>query len=515
MNPGDTGAERAAYVQNSEWTRLVFVGRVLNETSYSIGGEVFDGGVASMPREFQNVTFSLDQTLFNSNSSGSFPPNVIVGDDGTMTVETHTETTCCLCGLTIGEVGTEYLVELGKNSDSLSSCGITCQTDADGGNVPNTWGSLCADTVTALGGTVANTPSNETTVTSTISPTPEFDDHLIVGPEWIALKYYNPSNEALVEPINGSTITYQMNENGQIRGYAGCNSMQGSYANLTEISFVIGSDVGWTEMGCMEPQGVMQQELDYFSNFYPGRKINWTMFAKSNWGMELTDADEGPNRGLELKDADTGDAIATFTLYGLTETMSTAPAAAASDSYPLIVGPVWTASKYYNPSNEALVPPIEGTPVSFRMMEDGRLNGNGGCNSMQGNYANLTSTSFVISSDVSWTEMYCAEPEGVMQQELDYFSNFYLGRKIDWFPMGDWGLELKDADTGDAIATFKLDGMVESTSASPTPSGAQKAVEVDTDVGIAPTPTASDASSNTILSPTTPTEGTTSTPASG
>ena len=349
MNPGDTGAERAAYVQNSEWTRLVFVGRVLNETSYSTGGEVFDGGVASMPRDFQNVTFSLDETLFNSNSSGSFPPNVIVGDYGTMTVETHTETTCCLCGLTIGEVGTEYLVELGKNSESLISCGITCQT--------NGW-EVCEDTVTALGGMVADTPSNNETMSPTPAATPK-PAPLITGPEWTVAKYYNPSNGTLVEPIEDSTITYQMRE------------------------------------------------------------------------------------------------------------------------------------------------------------EDGRFDGNGGCNSMQGNYANLTSTSFVISSDVSWTEMYCAEPEGVMQQEFDYFSNFYLGRKIDWFPMGDWGLELKDADTGGAIATFKLDGMVESSSASPTPSGAPKAVAVDTDVGIAPTPTTSDASSNTILSPTTPTEETTSAPASG
>lgn len=175
MNPGDTGAERAAYVQNSEWIHLVFVGRVLKEASYSIGGEALDGGVDShaFPREYQNVTFSLDETLFNSDGNGALPSNVIVGDDGSMTVETHTETTCCLCGLSVSGIGTQWLVELEKSRPlGLSSCGITCPIATDGASVPNTWGGICADTVSALGGAVGNIPPGNGTMALATSPTP-------------------------------------------------------------------------------------------------------------------------------------------------------------------------------------------------------------------------------------------------------------------------------------------------------------------------------------------------------
>jgi len=137
---GDTGAERAETVRKSDWVHLVFVGRVLEKNSYTINNEDNDWG--DYPPEFQDVTFSLDETLFNGAEDGSLPQNVVVGGDGSMKVRTSTETTCCICGMVVdGEVGTEYLISLSKyEPESLSSCDINCLTDEP----------ICADTVTAL-----------------------------------------------------------------------------------------------------------------------------------------------------------------------------------------------------------------------------------------------------------------------------------------------------------------------------------------------------------------------------
>jgi heat shock protein HslJ len=59
-------------------------------------------------------------------------------------------------------------------------------------------------------------------------------------------------------PIPGTTITATF-EDGQVRGSAGCNSYFGSYqVNGDKISV---GQMGITEMACLEPEGVMDQEL--------------------------------------------------------------------------------------------------------------------------------------------------------------------------------------------------------------------------------------------------------------
>lgn len=74
------------------------------------------------------------------------------------------------------------------------------------------------------------------------------------------------SGEWKLTSLNGqellpeSTITLVF-ENGQAGGSAGCNSYGGSY-NLDGSSLAIGSLVQ-TEMACMEPQGLMEQESLY------------------------------------------------------------------------------------------------------------------------------------------------------------------------------------------------------------------------------------------------------------
>jgi heat shock protein HslJ len=84
-----------------------------------------------------------------------------------------------------------------------------------------------------------------------ISPTGQPD---LEGTTWV-LTAFNQNR-----PIEGTqpTITF---EDGQVSGNAGCNSYGGSYQVKEDaISF---DALFWTEMACMEPEGVMEQELAY------------------------------------------------------------------------------------------------------------------------------------------------------------------------------------------------------------------------------------------------------------
>jgi len=63
-------------------------------------------------------------------------------------------------------------------------------------------------------------------------------------------------------PIAGTNISISF-ENGEIRGTSGCNTYFGSYEIEGEkIKF---NEIAMTEMACLDPEGVMQQEQDYLS----------------------------------------------------------------------------------------------------------------------------------------------------------------------------------------------------------------------------------------------------------
>jgi heat shock protein HslJ len=62
------------------------------------------------------------------------------------------------------------------------------------------------------------------------------------------------------EPIPGRMVTIEF-ENGEVRGSAGCNSYFGSYeVKGNVISFGM---LAMTEMACLEPEGLMEQEQAY------------------------------------------------------------------------------------------------------------------------------------------------------------------------------------------------------------------------------------------------------------
>lgn len=76
------------------------------------------------------------------------------------------------------------------------------------------------------------------------------------GTEW-ELLYIRKST-----PIPGSTLTIAF-EDGEVNGAAGCNRYFGNYQiSGDRITFGM---LAWTEMACMQPEGIMEQEQAYMA----------------------------------------------------------------------------------------------------------------------------------------------------------------------------------------------------------------------------------------------------------
>ncbi len=64
------------------------------------------------------------------------------------------------------------------------------------------------------------------------------------------------------KPLPGSGITLEFKD-GQVSGNAGCNHYFGTYQ--TQGSSISISDLAWTEMACLDPEGIMSQEQEVMS----------------------------------------------------------------------------------------------------------------------------------------------------------------------------------------------------------------------------------------------------------
>lgn len=118
-----------------------------------------------------------------------------------------------------------------------------------------------------------------------------------------------------------------------------------------------------------------------------------------------------------------------------------------------LVGPTWTAVKYYDAPANALVDVLQSTTITLEFEDDGRLDGNGGCNNYFTGYSDLSDSSFAVAGPMGSTMMMCEE--NIMAQEMSYF-NIFEGA-INW-SISDNGrsLELTDADTKNVIAQYAL-----------------------------------------------------------
>ncbi len=77
---------------------------------------------------------------------------------------------------------------------------------------------------------------------------------------WILESYGEPENLQTV--LEGTEITALFDSaEGLVDGSGGCNGYTGEYMlSNNEISI---SEMFWTEIGCLEPQGILEQETQY------------------------------------------------------------------------------------------------------------------------------------------------------------------------------------------------------------------------------------------------------------
>jgi len=194
------------------------------------------------------------------------------------------------------------------------------------------------------------------------------------GTEWQLLTL---NGQALLED---TTITAAFSK-GEISGSSGCNSYFGSYtANGSSIQF---GDIGATEMFCLEPEGIMEQEQSFLQAFQ--RVAGY----RSDAGQ------------LELLDA-AGRPVLVFS---------------ASPPLPEVPleGTSWILTTFIY--GEAASSLLNGTEITI-LLESGTASGSAGCNHYGGGYALGQGTLHIPEIDA--TEQLCMEPNGIMEQETRY-----------------------------------------------------------------------------------------------
>lgn len=115
-------------------------------------------------------------------------------------------------------------------------------------------------------------------------------DQGLAGSSWNVIAYNN-GKEAVVSVINGTEITAEFDQDGQLTGSAGCNSYFASYE--TDDDAIRIGPVGSTRMACSEPEGIMEQEQQYLA------------------ALELADTYKIDGMNMEMRAAD-GALVANF-----------------------------------------------------------------------------------------------------------------------------------------------------------------------------------------------------------
>lgn len=82
----------------------------------------------------------------------------------------------------------------------------------------------------------------------------------LAGSSW-TVTGYNNGKEAVVSVLTGTTLDLTFNDDGTLNGNAGCNVVRGSFTTEDgEVSF---GPLVTTRRGCVEPEGIMEQEAAY------------------------------------------------------------------------------------------------------------------------------------------------------------------------------------------------------------------------------------------------------------
>ncbi len=215
-----------------------------------------------------------------------------------------------------------------------------------------------------------------------------------------------------MEPPLAETRVDVLFSEGELSGSTSCNRFFGSYSLDEDKQITISEEIGSTQMACPPP--VSQQERLYLSLL--GRAAQWSVETGS----------------LVLRD-DEGEALLA---YGPAQPIA-------------VEGPTWQATGINN--GKGGVVSTGSTHLATASFAEGKVSGSGGCNQFHASYE-IDEAQISIGPAMS-TRKACAEPEGIMDQEQQYFQAL---ERAKTFQLGVGKLELRD-ENGSLQVGFKTE----------------------------------------------------------
>ena len=204
----------------------------------------------------------------------------------------------------------------------------------------------------------------------------------LTGVSW-SLDTYLADNGTLIPALPKSEVTARFDDDGKVVGSAGCNQYGSDY-HLDGTVLSISPPIS-TKMYCSEPEGLMEQEARFLE----------LLASAAECQIE--------NNRLEIIDA------------------SGAPVLTFMKGIPIdLAGTSWTLTSLIDEGG-SMAPIVTGTTVTAIFDAGGiRVSGLAGCNHYSADYTR-NGADITIKSAVR-TDMYCGEPEGLMDQEDRYLS---------------------------------------------------------------------------------------------
>jgi heat shock protein HslJ len=249
---------------------------------------------------------------------------------------------------------------------------------------------------------VENPPAGGSSIKWTLVET--VDKQLSLEGNLWGLSAYQDAEGEMAEPLPSTDITVEFRD-GQISGSAGCNGYFGSYEREGN-QLTMGGPFGVTSMFCGEPEGVMDQEMQYLA------------------ALEKSDSFEIIGDQLLITDAE-GE---TILVYELIQPLS-------------LEGTPWLLLRYNN-GKGGLTSALAGSEITAEFV-DGTISGSASCNNYHAGYE--VEGNYLSIGPAATTRMFCGEPEGIMDQESQYLTVLEL---VATYEIKADTLEMFDLDGG-------------------------------------------------------------------
>ncbi|MDG6256634.1 MAG: META domain-containing protein [Methanomicrobiaceae archaeon] len=210
----------------------------------------------------------------------------------------------------------------------------------------------------------------------------------LTGRTW-RLTHFDNGMGKILPVVENTTVTANFDPEGFLRGSAGCNAYA-TTCNAAGEALDIGV-VDVTQTFCSRPSGIMQQEATFLSM------------------LKRADTYEIDGNNLVIRN-NAGDVILVF------------ESDRSEALLPLggtLTGRGWHLRRLADNAGE-MVPAIPQATVTAAFTRDGHLSGAAGCN-WYGTYYRVEGERLFV-EEIAFTDFYCSTPEGILEQERQYFS---------------------------------------------------------------------------------------------